>query len=154
MNLHFNWHGCFFQCHSLGSLAVGFMWLCSWKTQPGPIYTDLSEGRRLLPNIWQYATSSILSATRCSGLVLFAEKHLSTSKLHTWDGVLRTVLILLLLPNMASGIYAKKFYFGPIWPQELLPCLPWFIEMVPGRLHTGLDMCWCDKGNLTWAAGL
>lgn len=74
MNLHFNWYGCFFQCHSLGSLAVGFVWLCSWKTQPGPIYTDLSEERRLLPNIWQYVTSSILSTTRCSGLVLDCRK--------------------------------------------------------------------------------
>ncbi len=50
-------------------------------------------------------------------------KHdVSTPMLHGWDGVLGIVLIL--LPRVASGVYTKKFYFGLIWPHDLLPCPP------------------------------
>ncbi len=60
--------------------------------------------------------------------VLFAEKHpqkhdFSTPMLHGWDVVFGIVLILLLPPNTASGVYTKKLYFGLIWPHDLLPCL-------------------------------
>ncbi len=51
-------------------------------------------------------------------------KHdVSTPMLHGWDGVLEIVLIFLLPPNTASGVYTKKFYFGLIRPHDLLPCL-------------------------------
>ncbi len=76
-------------------------------------------------------------------------KHgVSTPMLHGWDGVLRIVLILLLPPNTASGAYTKKLYFGLIWPHDLLPCLLCIIQMVFGKLQTGLDMCWLEQGDL------
>ncbi len=81
-------------------------------------------------------------------------KHdVSTPMLHGWNGVLGIVLILLLPPNKASGVYTKKFYFGLIWPGDLLPCLLWIIRMVFGKLQTGLDMCWLEQGDLVHAAG-
>ncbi len=62
-------------------------------------------------------------------------KHdVSTPMLHGWDGVLRIVLILL-PPNTTSG------------PHDLLPCLLWIIQMVFGKLQTGLDMCCLEQGD-------
>ncbi len=81
-------------------------------------------------------------------------KHdVSTPMLHGWDGVLGIVLILLLPPNTASGVYTKKLYFGLIWPHDLLPCLLWIIQMVFDKLQMGLDMCWLEQGDLVRAAG-
>ncbi len=75
-------------------------------------------------------------------------KHdVSTPMLHDWDGVLGIVLILL-PPNTGSGVYTKKFYFGLIWLHDLLPCLLWIMQMVFGKLQTGLDMCWLELGTL------
>ncbi len=80
-------------------------------------------------------------------------KHdVSTPMLQGWDGVLGIVLILL-PPNMACGVYTKKLYFGLIWLHDLLPCLLWIIQMVFGKLQTGLDMCWLEQGDLARAAG-
>ncbi len=76
----------------------------------------------------------------------------STPMLHGWDGVLGIVLILL-PPNTASGVYTKKLYFGLIWPHDLLPCLLWIIQMFFGKLQMGLDMCWLEQGDLACAAG-
>ncbi len=74
--------------------------------------------------------------------------------LQSWDGVCGIVLILLLLPpNTASGVYTKKLYFGLIWPHDLLPRLLWIIQMVFAKLQTGLDMCWLEQGDLACAAG-
>ncbi len=79
-------------------------------------------------------------------------KHdVSTPMLHGWDGVLGIVLIL--PPNTASGVYTKKLYFGLIWPHDLFPCLLCIIQMVFGKLQTGLDMCWLEQGDLVPAAG-
>ncbi len=76
-------------------------------------------------------------------------KHdVSTPMLHGWDGVLGIVLILLLPPNTASGVYTKTLYFGLIWPHDLLPCLLRIIQMVFGKLQKGLDMCWLEQGDL------
>ncbi len=58
-----------------------------------------------------------------------------------------------LLPNTASGVYTKKFYFGLIWPHDLLPCLLWIIQMVFGKLQMGLDMCCLEQGDLARATG-
>ncbi len=69
-----------------------------------------------------------------------------TPMLHGWDGVLGIVLILL-PPNMACGVYTKKLYFGLIWLHDLLPCLLWIIQMVFGKLQMGLDMyAWTCAG--------
>ena len=73
--------------------------------------------------------------------------------LHGWDGVLGVVLILLLPPNTASGVYTKKLYFGLIRPHDLLPFLLWIIQMVIGKLLTGLDMRWLEQRDLACTAG-
>jgi len=57
----------------------------------------------------------ILSLIQCSRPVSCAEKHdATTPMLHSRDGVLGLVLIILLPPNMISGIMTKKLYFGHI----------------------------------------
>ncbi len=56
-------------------------------------------------------------------------------------------------PNTARGVYTKKLYFGLIRPHDLLSCLLWIIQMVFGKLQTGLDMCWLEQGALACAAG-
>ncbi len=97
---------------------------------------------------------SILPSIQSSHPVPLAPPKLddSTPMLHGWDGVLGIVLIL--PPNTASEAYTKKLlYFGLIWPHELLPCLLWIIQMVIGKLQTGLDMCWREQGDLAHAAG-
>ncbi len=68
--------------------------------------------------------------------------------LHGWDGVLGIVL---LPTNTASEFYTKKLYFGLIWPHDLLPCLLWIIQMVFGKLQTGLDMCWLEQEDFAWS---
>ncbi len=130
---------------SLVALAVCLGSLSCWKTQPRPIINALTK-------IWRYMAPYILPSIRCSRPVPFAEKHPQSMMfpppmLHGWDGVLGIVLILL-PPNTASGVYTKKFYFGLIWPHDLLPCLLWIIQMVFGKLQTGLDMCWLEQGDL------
>ena len=70
--------------------------------------------------------------------------------LHSWYGVLGVVLILLLPPNTASGVLTKKLYFCLIRPYDLLPFLLWIIQMVIGKLQTGLDMRWLEQGDLAW----
>ena len=67
------------------------------------------------------------------------------------DGVLGVVLILL-PPNTASGVQTKKPYFC-LRPHDLLPFLLWIIQMVIGKLQTGLDMRWLEQGDLACAAG-
>jgi len=38
----------------------------------------------------------------------------------------------------------QKFYFGLIWPHDFLP---WLLQMVIGKLKTGLGMCWFKQGK-------
>ncbi len=107
---------CFLWSHSLVALAVCSGSLSCWKTQPRPIINSLTDGRRLLAKIWRYMDPYIFPSIRCSRPVPFAEKHpqsmmLPPPMLHGWDGVLGIVLILL-PPNTASGVYTKRLYFG------------------------------------------
>lgn len=73
--------------------------------------------------------------------------------LHSWNGVLGIVLILLLPPNMTSKFETKKLYFCLIRPHDLLAFLLWIIQIVIGKFEMGLDMCWLEQGNLTCTAG-
>ncbi len=97
---------------------------------------------------WPHPSSPQYGAVILSPLQKATPKHdVSNPMLHGWDGILGIVL-LLLPPNTASGVYTKTFYFGLIWPHDLLPCLLRIIQMVFGKLHTGLDMCWLEQGDL------
>ncbi len=63
-----------------------------------------------------------------------APKHdVSTPMLHSRYGVLSP-------PNTTSWVFTKKFYFGFIWPYDILSILFWIIQMLSSKLQTGLDM--------------
>jgi len=63
----------------------------------------------------------------------------NTPMLHSRDGVLGMVLIILLPPNTVCGIMTKKFYFFClIWPHYFFPWHLWIIQMVISKLETGL----------------
>jgi len=124
---------CFLQSHSLLILAVCIGSLSCWKTQPWTIFNA-----RLFSKISQYMAPVILSLIQCSRPVPCADKHPQS--------MMRPP------PCTVSGIMAKKFNFGLIWPHDFLPWLLWIIQMVIGKLETGLDMSWFKQGNLPWHA--
>ncbi len=89
---------CFLRSHSLVALAVCLGSLSCWKTQLGAIFYSLTEGRRLL--------AKIIAIHRP---VPFAEKHPQSMMFPPHSSrlgcVLGFLLILLLPPNTASGVY-------------------------------------------------
>ena len=66
---------CFFLSHSFVALAVCFGSLSCWKIHPRPIFSALTEGRRLSPKISRYMAPFILPSIRWSRPVPLAEKH-------------------------------------------------------------------------------
>ena len=64
---------CFFLSHSFVALAICFGSLSCWKTHPRPIFSALTEGRRLSPKISRYMAPFILPSV--SRPVPLAEKH-------------------------------------------------------------------------------
>ncbi len=107
---------CFLQCHSLVALALCLGSLSCWKTKPWPIFNALTEGRRLLakislymahPSSPQYSAVILSPLQKCTPKAWF-----STPMLHAWDGVLGIVLIPLLPPNTASGVYTKSYIWS------------------------------------------
>ena len=66
---------CFFLSHSFVALALYFGSLSCWKTHPWPIFSALTEGRRLSPKISQYMAPFILPSIWWSLPVPLAEKH-------------------------------------------------------------------------------
>ncbi len=51
-----------------------------------------------------------------------------TPMLHSKYGVLWMQLSILSPPNTTSWVFTKKFYFGFIWPYDILPILFWIIK--------------------------
>ena len=58
------------------------------------------------------------------------------------------------------GLYSSFFFlqtrrveFSLIRPHDLLPFLLWIIQMVIGKLQTGLAMRWFEQGDLACTAG-
>lgn len=47
-----------------------------------------------------------------------------------------------------KGAHVNQFYSSLIWPHDILWCLLWTIQMITGKLQTGLDMCWPEQGDL------
>ncbi len=83
-----------------------------------------------------------------------APKHdVSTPMLHIRYGVLWMQLSILSPPNTTSWVFTKKFYFGLIWPYDILPILFWIIQMLSSKLQTGLDMYWLKQGDTSGTAG-
>ncbi len=77
----------------------------------------------------------------------------STPMLHSRYGVLWMQLSILSPPNTTSWVFTKKFYFGFIWPYDILPILFWIIQMLSSKLQTGLDMYWLKQGDTSGTAG-
>ncbi len=139
----------FLRSHSLGALAVCLGSLSCWKTQPWPIFNALTEGRRLLardisrypmylaihgtihPPLNTVQSSSPLCRKSTPKAWCF-HPHASRLGWCSWDCTHPS-------SKHWSGVYTKKLYFGLIWPHDLLPCLLWIIQMVFGKLQTGLD---------------
>ncbi len=143
---------CFLRSHSFVARAVVFGIIvmlkdpamfhlqcpCWWKevftqnlTIHGPIHSFL------------YTDQSSWSLCRKT-----APKHdVSTPMLHSRYGVLWMQLSILSPPNTTSWVFTKKFYFGFIWPYDILPILFWIIQMLSSKLQTGLDMYWLKQGT-------
>ena len=66
---------CFSLSHSFVALAVCFESLSCWKTHPRPIFSALTDGRRLSAKISRYMAPFILPSIRWSRPVPLAEKH-------------------------------------------------------------------------------
>ena len=66
---------CFFLSHPFVAFAVCFGSLSCWETHPRPIFSALTEGRRLSPKISRYMAQFILSSTWWSRPVPLTEKH-------------------------------------------------------------------------------
>ncbi len=125
---------CFLRSHSFVARAVCLGSLSCWKTQPRFIFNALADGRRFSLKISRYMAPFILSFTQISRPGPFAEKtaprhDVSTPMLHSRYGVLWMQLSILSPPNMTSWVFTKKFYFGFIWPYDILSILFWIIQM-------------------------
>ncbi len=109
--------------------------------------------------ISRYMAPFILSFTQISRPGPFAEKtapkhDVSTPMLHSRYGVLWMQLsILSSSKHDKLSFYTKKFYFGFIWPYDILPILFWIIQMLSSKLQTGLDMYWLKQGDTSGTAG-
>ncbi len=122
---------------------------CWWKevftqnlTIHGPIHSFL------------YTDQSSWSLCRKTLHENHAPKHdVSTPMLHSRYGVLWMQLSILSPPNTTSWVFTKKFYFGFIWPYDILPILFWIIQMLSSKLQTGLDMYWLKQGDTSGTAG-
>ena len=66
---------CFFLSHSFVALPVCFWLLSCWMIHPRPIFSALTEGRRLSPNISWCMAPFILPSIGWSRPVPLAEKH-------------------------------------------------------------------------------
>ncbi len=77
-----------------------------------------------------------------------APKHdVSTPMLHSRYGVLWMQLSILSPPNTTSWVFTKKFYFGFIWPYDILPILFWIIQMLSSKLQTGWTCTGLSRGT-------
>ncbi len=149
---------CFLRSHSFVAQAVCLGSLSCWKTQPRFIFNALADGRRFSLKISRYMAPFILSFTQISRPGSFAEKtapkhDVSTPMLHRRYGVLWMQLSILSPPNRTSWVFTKKFYFGFIWPYDILPILFWIIQMLSSKLQMGLDMYWLKQGDMSGTAG-
>ncbi len=77
-----------------------------------------------------------------------APKHdVSTPMLHSRYGVLWMQLSILSPPNTTSWVFTKKFYFGFIWPYDILPILFWIIQMLSSKLQTAWTCTGLSRGT-------
>ena len=102
---------CFFLSHSFVALAVCFGSLSCWKIHPRPIFSALTEGRRLSPKIFRYMAPFILPSIRWSHPVPLAEKHPQSIRFPPPCFTVGMVFL---------GLYSA-FLFLQTWRVELMP---------------------------------
>ncbi len=145
---------CFLRSHSFVARAVCLGSLSCWKTQPRFIFNALADGRRFSLKISRYMAPFILSFTQISRPGPFAEKQPQSMMFPPPCFTVGMVqLSILSPPNTTSWVFTKKFYFGFIWPYDILPILFWIIQMLSSKLQTGLDMYWLKQGDTSGTAG-
>ena len=93
------------------ALAVCFGSLSCWKTHPRPIFSALTEGRRLSPKISRYMAPFILPSIQWSHPVPLAEKHPQSIRFPPPCFTVGMVFL---------GLYSA-FLFLPTWRVELMP---------------------------------
>ncbi len=147
---------CFLRSHSFIARAVCLGSLSCWKTQPRFIFNVLADGRRFSLKISRYMAPFILSFTQISRPGPFAEKQPQSMM---FPPPCFTVGMVIFGCNSAffllqtSWVFTKKFYFGFIWPYDILPILFWIIQMLSSKLQTGLDMYSLKQGDTSGTAG-
>ncbi len=142
---------CFLRSHSFVARAVCLGSLSCWKTQPRFIFNALADGRRFSLKISRYMAPFILSFTQISRPGPFAEKQPQSMM---FPPPYFTVGMVFFTVGMVwSWVFTKKFYFGFIWPYDILPILFWIIQMLSSKLQTGLDMYWLKQGDTSGTAG-
>ncbi len=147
---------CFLRSHSFVARAVCLGSLSCWKTQPRFIFNALADGRRFSLKISRYMAPFILSFTQISRPGPFAEKQPQSMM---FPPPCFTVGMVFFGCNSAffllqtRQVFTKKFYFGFIWPYDILPILFWIIQMLSSKLQTGLDMYWLKQGDMSGTAG-
>ncbi len=148
---------CFLRSHSFVARAVCLGSLSCWKTQPRFIFNALADGRRFSLKISRYIHSFLYTDQSSWSLCRkTAPKHdVSTPMLHSRYGVLWMQLSILSPPNTTSWVFTKKFYFGFIWPYDILPILFWIIQMLSSKLQTGWTCTGLSRGTrLAWCSVL
>ena len=145
---------CFFLSHSFVALAVCLGSLSCWKTHPRPIFSTLTEGRRLSPKISQYMAPFFLCSIRWSRPVPLAEKHPQSIRFP--PPCFTVGMVFLGLYSSFLFLQTRRvelmLYFCLIWPHHLLPSLLRIIQVFFGKLLRGLYMCVFQQRNLAHAA--
>ncbi len=148
---------CFLRSHSFVARAVCLGSLSCWKTQPCFIFNALADGRRFSLKISRYMAPLILSFTQISRPGPFAEKQPQSMMFPTPCFTVGMVFFgcnsAFFLLQTRQVEFTKKFYFGFIWPYDILSILFWIIQMLSSKLQTGLDMYWLNQGDTSGTAG-
>ena len=124
----------FFLSHSFVALAVCFGSLSCWKTHPRPIFSTLTEGRRLSPKISQYMAPFILPLIRWSHPVPFAEKHPQSIRFPPPRFTVEMVFL---------GLYSAFLFLQTRWV-ELMPIssiLVWSDHITFSQASSGSSRC-------------
>ena len=111
---------CFFLSHSFVALAICFGSLSCWKTHPRPIFSALTEGRRLSPKISRYTAPFILPSIRWSRPVHLAEKHPQSIRFPPPCFTVGMVFL-----GLYSAFLFLQTWWGELMPNSSIFVMPW-----------------------------
>ena len=148
---------CFFLSHSFVALAVCFESLSCWKTHPQPIFSALTEGKRLSPKISRYLAPFNPPSIWWSRPVPLAEKHHQSIRFpppcfrvgRVFLGLYSAFLFLKtrrveLMSNSSILVSSDHITFSQAFSGS---------SRFFGKLQMGLYMCLLQQRNLVRAAG-